>query len=215
MQPPRFNLFLRVATLCALVMATGIAACGQTGFLYAASLRASSAPSNALARPDFPRASLVPGDVLPPALSLRTPFPDSKLRRVWTEQAALSEAHVSPVSPDLVSRIAAHCQELKTPFLVQVQIPLFRALGGRLQLGGFGNNTAMQNVVWGPSDSAFTSVRSGHSPDHFGARPPSDNESYGLSLRLSGATPGLSGGGIRKGLRVAARAMAGRVLARY
>lgn len=100
MQLPRFNLFLRVATLCALVMATGIAARGQTGFLYAASLRASSAPSNALALKDFPRASLVPGDVLPLALTLRTPFPDSKLRRLWTEQAALSETHVSPVSPD-------------------------------------------------------------------------------------------------------------------
>jgi hypothetical protein len=217
MQFLRFIPLRRAAALCAVVMAASIAARGQSGFLYAASLHASPAPSNALALKFSPAASLSLASIPRPTLQYRAVSLDAKTLRISVEQAAFTQAHVSTSSQSLVSKIAASCQESKTPFLDQIQIPLLHAVGGRLQLGGFGNNTSMQNVLWGPSDSGSASVRSFRSSAHSGARFPSDNESYGLSLRLrlSATSSELYGGGVRKGLRAAAKAIIGHAFARY
>jgi hypothetical protein len=217
MQYLRFIPLCRAAALCAVLIGASIAARGQDGFLYATSLRALPAPSIALALKVFPPASLSPGDIPRPTLQFREFSLDAKTHRSSVEQAALAEPRVNPFSPGLVSRIAGSCQELKTPFLYQIQIPLLYAFGGRLQLGGFGNSASTQNFFWGLPDAASASVRNLHSPAHPGVRSPSDNESYGLSLRLrlSTTSSGLCGGGVRKGLRIAAAAIIGRTLARY
>jgi hypothetical protein len=217
MQLLRLIPFCRAAVLCALVMVGSIAACGQDGFLYGKSLRALPAPSIALALTAFPPAPLSPRDTLRPTLQYRVSSLDAETHQFSVERAALAETRVNTFSPGLVSRIAGSCQQLKTPFLYQLQIPLLYAFGGRLQLGGFGNSTYTRSFFWGPPDAASASVRNLHSPAHPGVRSPSDNESYGLSLRLrrSAVSSELCGGGVRKGLRIAAAAVLGRALARY
>jgi hypothetical protein len=84
----------------------------------------------------------------------------------------------------IVARMAASFDEIETPFLNQVRVPLVSVLGGRVELSGFQSVAPMVNLLWGVPLKASAHGASAVQQCHPGIRLPRDNQSYGLSLRF-------------------------------
>jgi hypothetical protein len=84
----------------------------------------------------------------------------------------------------IVVRMAASFEEIETPFLNQVRVPLVSVLGGRVELSGFQSVAPMVNLLWGLPLKASAYGASAVQQCHPGIRLPRDNQSYGLSLRF-------------------------------
>lgn len=116
------------------------------------------------------------------------------------------------VQQRLADRVTGALEEVNTPFLQQVRVPLISFSGGWLQLSAFQSVATMQNLMWGlPAPAglplrASASRRSVAQQCHPGIRPPSDLQSYGLSLRLrfSKEDADRAGNGLWKAARQAA-----------
>lgn len=214
MKRARHTTYHRAVILVAVAVILGIPACAQNSLISAVSANVRPSLSKGLPAGPAPIASAPASGGLISA-PLRVSHPDARALRLSVEQTTLRDAHTAVIHQSLVSRIAGSCQESATPFLEQIQLPLFSTWGGRLEFAGFGNDAAMQNVVWGPSGGTAISARDLSSRELSDVRPPSDNQSFGISLRvsLSRVPGGGPGNGLWRSLHAVANA--GRALARY
>ena len=98
--------------------------------------------------------------------------------------ASLGASRSTVAGGGIIVRMVASFEEVETPFLDHVRVPLVSVLGGRVQLSGFQSVTSMANFLWGlplkTSASGGTLVQQSHP----GIRVPGNNQSYGLSLRF-------------------------------
>jgi hypothetical protein len=105
-------------------------------------------------------------------------------------RAPLDNLPTFVVEQGLADRVTRAFEEVNTPFLRQVCVPLISLSGGWLQLSAFQSSATMQNLMWGLPAPAGLPLRASASKGsaaqqcHPGIRPPSDLQSYGLSLRL-------------------------------
>jgi hypothetical protein len=214
MQRARRTSYHRAVILFAVAVMSGISARAQNRLISAVSVHVAPAFSNAFPVGPAPIYS-GPGSGGLRSEPLSVSRPDAKTLRQSVDQATLRDARTTVLHQTLVSRIAGSCQKSATPFLEQIQLPLFSTWGGRLELAGFGNDAAMQNVIWGPSGGTATPVHDLSSRELSDVRPPSDNQSIGISLRvsLSRVPGGGTGNGLWKSLRAVANA--GHTLALY
>jgi hypothetical protein len=73
---------------------------------------------------------------------------------------------------------------MQTRFSEQVRLPLFRIWSGRLEVGAFDDDRAMDNTLLGPDRAWGLSISSSFLPIHRGRMSPMDDESYGMMLSL-------------------------------
>lgn len=133
--------------------------------------------------------SLVPGvsgvSFLPDEPAALRPFvAETKSLGMPAPRTPLTVSPSIAADQNMVVRMTASFDEVRTPFLKQVRVPLISIWSGRVQLTGFQSVTPMANLVWGLPPKASASGGSLVQQCHPGIRIPSNDRSYGLSLRL-------------------------------
>lgn len=180
-----------VASLAGLVLFS-LPASGQSRFLSGASASSAS-------QPGLPSAIHAQAVAPRPSLGERSP-------RLLAQGAPVRFAPGTSTTQTLTLRMAGSFEEVRTPFLNQVRVPLISIGSGRLQLSGFQSVTPMENLVWGLPPQVSAAGGTPARQCQPGIRPPSKNRSYGMSLRLRFSKPNANkaGNGLWSGTRRAA-----------
>ncbi len=167
-----FGVIRRVAGLAGFVLFS-LPASAQSSFLSAVPVRPGTQPALSAAMPVEP--SVVPGAFRVsffaehPA-ALQPLLAETKSQSLQTLRTPLAIVAGTAGDPSIAVRMAATLEEMRTPFLKQVRVPLISIWSGRVQLSGFRSVSA-------PGGSLVPQRQPG-------VRVPGNNRSYGLSLRV-------------------------------
>ena len=141
-------------------------------------------PAAILVHPSFipaaPGISLIPEH----SLALQTFLDGKESSRAQAQYAAIMIAPHIAADQSMVVKMTASFEEVRTPFLRQVRVPLISIGSGRIQLSGFQSVAPTVSSICGLPSKAGASGASATQQCHTGIRAPRNNRSYGLSLRL-------------------------------
>ncbi len=131
----------------------------------------------------------VPGasgvSLLPNQPATLRPFAaETKLQGMPALPTPLSVSPSIAADQNMVVRMTASFEQVRTPFLKQVRVPLVSIWSGRVQLSGFQSVAPMENLLCGLPLKNSASGGGLIQQCHAGIRFPSNNQSYGLSLRF-------------------------------